>query len=57
MRLKIRRTIACCCRGCMEKWWKVKQGVMLTDAQQAKAVNLIMAWINRRIYPLKINTK
>lgn len=38
---------AMCCRGCMEKWWKVKKGVSLTDAQKTKAVDFLMAWIAR----------
>ena len=36
---------ACCCRGCLEKWYKVPKGVALTAAQQEKIVNLLMAWI------------
>ena len=38
---------AMCCRGCMEKWWHVRRGVPLTDAQQAKAVDFLMAWVER----------
>lgn len=40
---------AMCCRGCMEKWWKVKRGRPLTAAQQTKAVNFLMEWIQRRL--------
>lgn len=40
---------AMCCRGCMEKWWKVKKGLPLTDEQQAKAVDFLMAWVFRRL--------
>ena len=36
---------ACCCRGCLEKWYKVPQGTALSDVQQEKIVNLLMAWI------------
>ena len=36
---------ACCCRGCLEKWYKVPQGKALSDVQQEKIVNLLMAWI------------
>ena len=39
---------ATCCRGCLHKWWKVPLGVPLSERQQAKAVNLIMAWIAGR---------
>lgn len=36
---------ACCCRGCLEKWYRVKRGTELTETQQEKIVNLLMAWI------------
>lgn len=38
---------ATCCRGCLEKWYKVKKGKELNAEQQRKIVNLIMAWIER----------
>lgn len=40
---------ACCCRGCLEKWYRVPQGKELTDVQQEKIVNLLMAWITEEI--------
>ena len=36
---------ACCCRGCLNKWYKVPKGVELTPEQQEKIVNLLMYWI------------
>ena len=39
---------ATCCRGCMNRWWKVPLGVPLTATQQEKTVGLIMAWIARQ---------
>ena len=36
---------ACCCRGCLEKWYKVPQGKALSEVQQEKIVNLLMVWI------------
>ena len=39
---------AMCCRGCMEKWWRVRRGVPLTDAQQAKAVDFLLEWVRRQ---------
>ncbi|MDD6484954.1 MAG: DUF4186 domain-containing protein [Clostridiales bacterium] len=39
----------CCCRGCLEKWYKIKQGTELTEIQQEKIVNLIMAWIEKQM--------
>ncbi len=40
---------ACCCRGCLFKWYKVKKGKELTSVQQEKIVNLLMAWIEKEI--------
>ena len=40
---------AMCCRGCMEKWWKVPRGRPLSAAQQLKAVEFLMAWIERNM--------
>ena len=39
---------AMCCRGCMEKWWKVRRGARLTEVQQLKAVEFLMAWIAKK---------
>ncbi len=40
---------ACCCRGCLNKWYHVPKDVQLTDIQQEKIVNLLMAWIKREM--------
>jgi len=40
---------ACCCRGCLYKWYHVPQGVPLSDEQQQKIVNLLMAWIEKEL--------
>ena len=40
---------ATCCRGCLNRWWKVPLGVELSTLRQQKAVNLIMAWIAREL--------
>lgn len=40
---------ACCCRGCLEKWYRVPKGVQLTGMQQEKIVNLLMTWIERQM--------
>ena len=42
---KAQHATACCCRGCLNKWYKVKKDCQLSDKQQEKIVNLIMAWI------------
>lgn len=38
---------ATCCRGCLEKWYRVQKGIPLSEIQQEKIVNLIMAWITK----------
>ena len=40
---------ACCCRGCLQKWYKIPPGRELTPTQQQKIVNLLMAWIDRQM--------
>ena len=40
---------ACCCRGCLNKWYKVPVGVRLNDMQQEKIVKLLMSWIDRQM--------
>lgn len=40
---------ACCCRGCLNKWYKVPTGVELTENQQERIVNLLMAWIENEV--------
>ena len=37
---------ACCCRGCLNKWYKVPVGTELPENQQERIVNLLMAWID-----------
>ena len=40
---------ACCCRGCLNQWYRVEKGKELTPLQQEKIVNLMMAWIQREL--------
>jgi len=40
---------ACCCRGCLYKWYRIRPGTELTAEQQEKIVNLLMAWIERQM--------
>ena len=48
---KAQHACACCCRGCLEKWYKVKKGKPLTETQQKKIVNLLMSWIENQMTP------
>ena len=40
---------ACCCRGCLNKWYKVPKHTSLSQAQQEKIVRLLMAWIDEQM--------
>lgn len=44
---KAQHACAVCCRGCLYKWYRVRPGVQLTEDQQRRLVNLLMAWIER----------
>lgn len=46
---KAQHACACCCRGCLNKWYKVTKNKELTEAQQVKIVNLLMAWIENEM--------
>lgn len=36
---------ATCCRGCLEKWHKIKKGKELSKEEQEYIVSVIMTWI------------
>ncbi|MCR5783546.1 MAG: DUF4186 domain-containing protein [Clostridia bacterium] len=40
---------ACCCRGCLNKWYRVPVGVLLTEAQRENIVALTTAWIEAEL--------
>ena len=44
---KAMHATACCCRGCMNKWYKVPLHRELSESAQEKVVNLLMAWLER----------
>ena len=39
---------ACCCRGCLNKWYRVPVGVPLSEELQGRIVDFLMAWIERQ---------
>ena len=41
---------ACCCRGCLNKWYKVPKNIELSPLQQEKIVNLLMTWIEKQLH-------
>ena len=46
---KAQHACACCCRGCLEKWWKVPKGTESPPTRQSRIVDFRMAWIERRL--------
>ena len=40
---------ACCCRDCLNKWYKVPKDIELTETQQERIVNLLISWIEKEI--------
>ena len=45
---KAMHATACCCRGCLNKWYRVPIGRELSESEQKKIVNLLIAWIERQ---------
>ncbi len=46
---KAMHATGCCCRGCLNKWYRVPLNVPLSDLQQEKIGRLLMAWIERQM--------
>lgn len=46
---KAQHACACCCRGCLNKWYKVPKDKELSESQQEKIVNLLMTWIEKEM--------
>lgn len=44
---KAQHACACCCRGCLNKWYKIPKNVQLNEAEQEEIVDLLMEWIRR----------
>lgn len=42
---KAMHATAFCCRGCMEKWYRVPQGVELSEEQVARIADFLIFWI------------
>ena len=40
---------ACCCRGCLYKWYHIPKGRELTENEQERIVKLLMAWIEKQL--------
>ena len=46
---KAQHACACCCRGCLCKWWKVPRGIEIPAERQSRIVDFLMAWIERQL--------
>ncbi len=44
---KAMHATACCCRSCLNKWYKVPLHRELNESEQQRIVNLLMAWLSR----------
>lgn len=40
---------ACCCRGCLQKWYNIPAGRQLTQDEQDYVVGVLMEWIRRQM--------
>ena len=40
---------ACCCRKCLQKWYRVSVDVPLNAKMQQQIVDLLLAWIEREM--------
>ena len=40
---------ATCCRGCLNKWHKIRKGKDLSEKEIKYVVDIIMEWINRQM--------
>lgn len=45
---KAMHATGCCCRGCLNKWYKVPLYQELNEVQKEKIVNLLLAWIDKQ---------
>jgi len=41
-----------CCRGCLEKWYQIEKGRVLTNDDIGYVVDLVMGWIRAQDRPL-----
>ena len=51
---KAQHATATCCRGCLEKWWKVPRGTPIPASRQRGIVDFLMSWIDRELQRRRI---
>ena len=44
---KAQHATATCCRGCLEKWWKIPKGTEIPPERQSRIVDFLIIWIER----------
>lgn len=40
---------ACCCRKCLNRWYRVPLGTEIPEDKQERLVRLLMAWLDRQL--------
>ena len=48
---------ACCCRGCLEKWYNIPKGRDLSEEEINYIVSIIMKWIEKELRRKNENIK
>lgn len=52
---RARHACACCCRGCLKKWYGIPGGRELTETEIRNIVKILTAWIEREYLASKQN--
>lgn len=42
---KAQHATATCCRGCLQKWHRIPKGRSLTNDEQVRIVDILLAWL------------
>lgn len=48
---------ACCCRGCLEKWYHIPKDRHLSENEINSIVTLLMLWIKKEYQNIKVKGK
>lgn len=46
---KAQHATATCCRGCLQKWYRIKKGRPLTPEEREGVVRVLVDWIRRQL--------
>ena len=50
---KAQHACACCCRGCLSKWHKIKKGIIISNNEIKEIVELLMTWMHKEFDSFK----